>query len=116
MANLQASDVSYTNLKRKKIEDNRKIVQANISFGDGVKLYPPGGIPILGKMLDCPVVIDSFLIDDMNAGSSQLIKHDSVNNTLRIYNVGQASSLTLPAGSPVMGTVSKYGILAASAI
>lgn len=117
MANLVAADVSYTNLKRKKIEDNRKIVQANISFGDGVKTYPPGGVPLLGKMLDCPVVIDSFLIDDMNAASSVLIKHDAVANTLRMYNIAEtASGPTPPPGSPAMGTARTFAILGASAV
>jgi len=117
MADLVAADVSYTNLKRKKIEDNRKIVQANISFGDGVKTYPAGGVPILGKMLDCPVVIDSFLIDDMNSASSMLIKHDAVNNTLRLYNMFESSSGPVPpAGSPAMGTARTFAILGASAV
>jgi hypothetical protein len=117
MANLVAADVSYTNLKRKKIEDNRKIVQANISFGDGVKTYPPGGVPLLGKMLDCPVVVDSLLIDDMNSATSMLIKHDAVNNTLRLYSIGETVSGPVPpVGSPAMGTSRTFAILGASAV
>ena len=60
MANFVASDVTYTINKIKKLEDGRKIVNATLAFGNGVKTYAAGGVPILPGNLGCPNVIDSF--------------------------------------------------------
>src|SRR5450631_154397 len=107
MANLVASDLTYTIFSRKKIEDNRKIVDVRIAFGDGVKTYPALGVPLDNAKMDCPVVVNSFLIDDMNYNSSILIKHDPIHSTLRLYNTSE-SSPSLPAGSPAMGAASIF--------
>lgn len=85
MPAIAATDVSYSALKVKKLEDGRKLVQATISFGDGVLTYPAGGIPLTGAKLACPVSTDSLLYDDAANGNTNAFKHDLANNKIRIY-------------------------------
>lgn len=67
MADLAASDLTYTISKIKKMEDGRKIVEATIAFGDGAKTYPTGGVPVTKAKLGLPVTIDSFIVEDSGA-------------------------------------------------
>jgi|SRR6185312_251165 len=78
------------NPKRKNMSDNRHIVNATLTFGDGSTTYPSGGIPLPGKLLGCPYTVDSLVFVDADNGSTKLFKYDAVNQKVRIYVEGAA--------------------------
>lgn len=75
--------------KIKKLEDNREIANATLTFGDGSTTYPAGGVAVLGKNFGCPRFVDSMFFQD-DAGSTNIYKYDSVNQKIRIYVEGAA--------------------------
>ncbi len=83
MADLAASNVTYTVTKQKKLEDGRRIVHATLAFGDGALLYPALGIPVTKGKLACPVSIDSLQIVGQAVGGF-LFDYDVVNAKLRM--------------------------------
>lgn len=94
MAALAASDVSYTVVKlRKGIEKNEN--QMKVAFGDGVKTYPAGGIPLTKGKLGCPVNLESLIIVDSSADGF-VYKFDQVNGKIRIYQGDNANAAAAP--------------------
>jgi hypothetical protein len=77
--------VVVTILKRKKIEDNREIVNANLAFGDGSTTYPALGIPVPGALFSCPRAVDSLVFSDEVNGSPNIYKYDQINQKIRIW-------------------------------
>lgn len=116
MAALVDADVTYSLIENDKIEGNRKFANWSISFGDGVKTYPAGGIPLNKAKLDCPVRLDFFGFDDMSSSDGLLYKHDYLNNKIRIYQFASQAVAPGPAGSPSLGTSGGFEILANTAV
>lgn len=81
--------VAISILRRKKMEDNRQIVNALLTFGDGATTYPAGGIPIPGGSFGCPRYVDSVFFED-DAGSSRMLKYDVTNQKVRVWVEGAA--------------------------
>lgn len=107
MAALGATDVSFSIVKNKKLEDGRRIIQATLTFGDGAKTYPTGGIPISIGKLACPVVIDSFSFDD-DGKSIYDFSYDKANSKLVLFSSGQHSHpLILKDASVVDGATTR---------
>lgn len=84
MANLGSADITYTIVKIKKLEDGRKIVNAKLAFGDGAKLYPVGGIPLLVKKLGFAVQMESCSVEDIGS-IGYLYSFDHANVKLKIF-------------------------------
>lgn len=85
MADISSSDVSYSVKKLGCSPDSRSRNIVTISFGDGVLTYPAGGVPLDGKKMGLPTVIDSLVfVDDANANALRY-KYDKSNNKIRIY-------------------------------
>ncbi len=64
MGALVAADITYTVTKTKKLEDGRRMNDVTLAFGDGVKTYPTGGVPLtLGKM-GVPYDLNSMILVD----------------------------------------------------
>lgn len=64
MADLAASDVAYTILNKRKLDDSRKSLRVRLAFGDGVDTVPAGGIPLTKGKLGCPVEVESLKVVD----------------------------------------------------
>lgn len=93
MSAIAASDVSYVLNVQKKLEDNRKHNIISLSFGDGVKTYPSGGVPILASKLGMPLgQVDSLLFTDEASANGFVYKYDKANLKVRIYQSNTAGS------------------------
>lgn len=107
MADLASSDVTYSALKIKKLEDGRKIIHATLVFGDGAKTYPTGGVPLLKGKLACPVLIDSFEIVD-SGGAPYGFTYDKTNVKLRMsQSAAHSHSLLLKDAAVVDGATTR---------
>lgn len=84
MADLAATDVSYSITKIKKLSDGRKIVQATLTFGDGALTYPTGGVPLTKGKLGLPTSVDSFVVEDRGT-SGYAFSYDKTNEKLRAF-------------------------------
>ena len=80
---------AYTIKSKKKLEDSRLIVIAQISAGDGTLTYPANGIPLSAAKLGLPYgQVDSVVLADGNSNGSAdglQYKWDNVNSTIRVY-------------------------------
>lgn len=63
MADLAASDVTYTILNRRRT-DGLNYYRVRLAFGDGALTVPAGGIPLTKGNLGCPNVIQSLNVVD----------------------------------------------------
>lgn len=61
MANLAASDITVAFVQKRRVE-GRSHNLVSLSFGDGVKTYAAGGVPVSGGALGCPNVVESVSI------------------------------------------------------
>lgn len=86
MAGLVSGDVTYTVLKKRKLDDSRKYFQVQIAFGDGAKTYPAGGVPLLKGSFGCPNDLESLNVVD-TGGSGYQFKFDKANVKLRIFEM-----------------------------
>lgn len=87
MADLAASDLTYTQISKKIGETGSREVVASISFGNGALTYPAGGVPLTKASLGCKNVLESMSIIDMASANGLLYKYDYSNEKLRIYEV-----------------------------
>ena len=83
MADLEATDVSYTINERKKMR-NRYFITAQISFGDASDTYPDGGIPLTTSKLGVDT-LNSVEVLESN-GKALKYEWDRSANTIRIFN------------------------------
>lgn len=105
MADIAASDLTYTEIKRRVIAPSQERMNTmEVAFGDGTLTYPSGGVPLTKAKLGLPTVIQSLNIDDPEAANGLIYKYDSANEKLRIYEVdsslsGDQSLVELDSGS-----------------
>ena len=64
MADLAASDITYTILNSRKKGDSRSHNRVRLAFGDGALTVPANGIPLTKGKMGCPTVIESLVIVD----------------------------------------------------
>lgn len=67
MADIAASNVTYTLLNQRKLGDSRNLNRVRLAFGDGLLTYPANGIPLSKGKMGCPVVIESLVVVDQGA-------------------------------------------------
>lgn len=67
MANLAATDITVTFLQQRR-NNGRSYNNIQLTFGDGAKTYPAGGVPISIAALGCPNVVESLDIFDGGIG------------------------------------------------
>lgn len=84
MADLASSDVTVTLSERRIVAKKRRNI-LTITFGDGAKTYPAGGVPMpafgsfgMTRQLDFLNVLD-------DSAGPFLVKYDKTNNKLRFY-------------------------------
>lgn len=88
MADLAAGDVTYTVLSQSRDNFSRALVTATLVFGDGVKTYPSGGIPITGGNLGLPNNIDNLNVFDFGA-AGYVVSYDRANQKIRLFQRDQ---------------------------
>lgn len=91
MTALANTDVTYTIISNKKLEDGRRIVMASLVFGDGAKTYPTNGVPLINGNLACPVHVHSVSIDDTGA-SLYIPSWDKTHATIRMLQSAAGSA------------------------
>lgn len=64
MANIAATDITYTVTHQRRGEDGRRRNIVTLAFGDASLTYPSGGVPITKAKLGCPNTIESLTIFD----------------------------------------------------
>lgn len=66
MANIAASDVTYTLVNTRKVNGSpsRKLNRVRLAFGDGALTYPANGIPLTKGKMGCPEYIESLVVVD----------------------------------------------------
>lgn len=62
MANIAASDVTYTKISLSKDARGKKVNIFKLVFGDAALTYPAGGIPLSKGKLGVPNVVESFVV------------------------------------------------------
>jgi hypothetical protein len=78
MANIAATDVTYTMLKQRLLSNSEKSNLVKLVFGNGALTYPAGGIPITGKNMGCPNIIESLKVVGQGT-SGYVFNFDPVN-------------------------------------
>lgn len=94
MADIGASNVTYSIVERKKGEDSYQRVVADVTFGDGALTYPAGGVPLTKAKLACPNSISDLIIVEGDAGNGYVYKFDASAETIRIYQSAAVSAHT----------------------
>lgn len=85
MSALVAGDVTYS-IKGQSVGNfSVKSVVASLTFGDGAKTYPSGGVPLTIGSLGLPVMVQSVDIFDQGT-SGYVFSYDSTNGTIRMFN------------------------------
>lgn len=64
MADIAASNITYTIVNSRKLADSRNSNLCRLAFGNGALTYPASGIPITKGKLGCPTIIESMAIVD----------------------------------------------------
>ena len=80
MANLGASDVTVTINSRRRV-NGRNFFNVTLAFGNGVKQYPSGGIPLTIGNLGCPNIVESVDVTDVS-GATYPWNYDVTNKKL----------------------------------
>lgn len=82
MADLTASDVTFTIRKRDKLQ-NRYVVYAKLAFGDSSKTYPSGGVPITSEKFGFVRPLSLEVVE--SDGNVLMYRYDLGSETLRIF-------------------------------
>lgn len=85
MADLTSADVTIT-VEDRSIEGKKKRNRVKLVFGDGVKTYPAGGVPLptfnsFGMVRN----LDLINITDESDADGLMYKYDQENNKIRIW-------------------------------
>jgi len=87
MANIAASDVTYTVKNLRRMGNSRVQNRIQLAFGDGALTYPAGGIPLTKGKLGCPNTIESLVVVDQGTSGYKFM-FDSVNVKLVVLQSG----------------------------
>lgn len=113
MADLAASNVTYTKQSERIGEGGLRESVFKLAFGDGALTYPSGGLPVTKAKLGCPNHIKSLVIFDAGAANGLVYKYDFANSKIRMYEVDTTgdtdkSLVELDAGSDAPAAATLY--------
>lgn len=116
MADLAASDVTYSfDLKDAMwVGRKGKLFRGTITFGDGSKTLPSGGLPLTKGNMGCPQKITSLKVMESNA-AGYLYEYDFSAEKLRLFRAGAESgsissnSAGTPAGNVAINVADSGG-------
>lgn len=99
MVDLVAADITVT-VEDRNIEGKKKRNRVKITFGDGAKTYPAGGVPIpVFGIFGMVRNLDYLTLFDNDDASGILWKYDTTNKKLRGYRQGVRTGSTAAADS-----------------
>lgn len=111
MADIAASDVTYTLVNARTMGDSRKLNRVRLAFGNGTLTYPAGGIPVTIGKLGCPTVVESMIVVDKGTSTNAYnFMYDQSAVTLVMVNPSHTHDIV------VMGTQGTAGTQAISVI
>jgi hypothetical protein len=87
MANLAATDITYTVKNLRTLGNSKKHNRIQLAFGDGALTYPTGGIPVTASSLGCPNAIESLVIVEQGT-SGYKFQFDTTNTKLIMTYTG----------------------------
>jgi len=64
MADIAASDVTYTLLKARTEGDSTKVNIVQVAFGNGALTVGSGGVPLTNAKMGCPTTVNSVKVID----------------------------------------------------
>ena len=91
MAEMAATDLTYTINTQASLGVAGKVVDVKIVFGDGALTYPAGGVPLTKGKMGCPVVLHQFVMSEQTSSVSTVWKYDDSAATLRAYVMSTAA-------------------------
>lgn len=94
MADIAASDITYSLVSQRKEESGYKRIVLDVSFGDGALTYPTGGVVLAKGSLGVPNHLEDLNIIESNAGNGFLYKFDISALALRIYQSDAVAAST----------------------
>lgn len=92
MANIAASNVTYTIVTKRRGLDSRTCSLVTLAFGDGSLTYPAGGIPITIGKLGCPNTVESMIPTDKGT-SGYSFSYDKTNAKLLVFRTGAINAV-----------------------
>lgn len=113
MADIAASDVTYTQQSKEIGESGYRELVFKIEFGDGALTYPTGGVPLDKAKLGASNEIRSLVLFDEEDAQGFEYKYDFENNKIRIYqgdnnNAADGPSVELAGGSATPAATDLY--------
>lgn len=81
MADIAASDVTYTVQKQRQNASSQKSNKVRLQFGDASLTVPSGGIPLTIGKLGCPTAVESLIVVDKGT-SGYVFSFDRANSKL----------------------------------
>lgn len=89
MANIGASDVTYT-INDKKRWGTRYLTHATIAFGNATLTYPSGGIPLTKSKMEVTNLVSVEIFE--SNGKGLIYEWNRSANTIRIFNPTQETN------------------------
>lgn len=105
MADIGASDVTYTVLKRRRYRSRNHFL-VRLAFGDGALTVPANGIPLTKAKLGCPNDVESLVVVDQGTSGYQFQYDQSAEKLVVMQAPAQTHTHNF--------TVTKGAILASS--
>ena len=112
MADIAASDVTYTLNAREYSVGEGYVNDVSLTFGNGALTYPSLGVPLTKGKQGCPNNISRAVFVDAAPANGFLYKYDTANNKIRIYqgdnpNAAAAANIELVGGTatPAAATI-----------
>ena len=87
MADIGATDLTYTLVKQRKEDSSNKVINLTVAFGNSTLTYPSGGIPLTSAKLGVPNNIADLIIDGPASADGLVYKYDKANNKIRLYQM-----------------------------
>lgn len=88
MADLAATNVTYTLVNARKKGDSRTHNRVRLAFGDGALTFPAAGIPLTKGKLGCPTTIESLIVVDKGTSGFNFVCDQSA-ETLIAFQTDQ---------------------------
>ena len=110
MADIAASDVTYTLIKKTVEDSSMRNTVMTVAFGNGSLTYPSGGIPLTKGKMGAPNQIVSAAVYGPASADGIIYKYDAANNKIRMYRsagftpAGTNQALTFTGTAPAAHT------------
>lgn len=116
MADLATGDVTVSVEKSRRGGPGQRANTVKITFGDGAKTYPSGGVPLPAKeSFGLTYALEDLIIIDPDDSNGLAYKYDHSNQKLRMYELdmsatGDSPMVEMDSGSDAPAAQELYAI------